>query len=1756
MRSLNVHLVVIVAALACTASLRGEVPAGGPIRLTMPTRMVKDKTLTLKAEILDQYGCKGRVDWRKWSLLGTVSAKRVSDGSPVPTSITIFETYYLGAGGGVPPADSIRFYNGIGSVSIYFDNPATITDGEQIEIVVTAAGKTASKVVTVLPNVPGTFRSLSGTLSGAALTWSPSDGVIHLTGDATVPAGSTLTILPGTLVMADKGSAQAGVAINVSGAVNAQGTASQPIFFFPTEGPTALQLVAGNYSSWRGIYHDGANTSVYSYVFFTGGGNGIVGSYHLYPPMLRFANSHSLTMSDCVLADCPATMILGDYGGGTFNVYRSLLARAGIGAKFGAQEAPARAHMAVTFEDTWFCRIGRGVEASNLDGDALHWDSDSAQGLTIRRCVITDIGDDAVDGSDEFYIKTYFYDSIVYDLDDKLVTYWPGDAYANNLLLFACSKGFESVNGYPTQSTLGDQHPFPQEYGGDWWSNQTIAWPGGTDPNYTCSRFHANYTLLDTSQHVGCGTGNLTADPLFVDPMTGGFKPAPGDYKSSYDYNLRPGSPALTAGPGGTRIGWLGFPRAEPCSSGAQCGPGGTYDDGNPCTTDTCELGVCVHTPVDGCIACCADNDCDYGDPCVEGACESDGICSFAPVADGTACDDGLFCTNVDHCESGACVGGGATCDDGAECTADTCDEVADACTHTPLPAGTACGDPTSSMCTAPDSCDGAGACLSNNAPNGTPCDDDLFCDGEEACQSGTCVSSGNPCAPLACDEEADTCGQCFSDAECDDGIFCNGPEHCNAQAQCEPGTAPCPGQLCSEALDACVACLSDADCDDGTFCNGPEHCNGQGQCEPGSAPCPTQLCSESLDVCVECITDDDCSDGLYCNGQETCSAGGHCLPGTAPCDDGIGCTDDACSEGTHACTHTPNNGYCPDDGQFCNGSEYCDTLLGCQHMGSPCSADEVCNETFDTCVPEGSCLLGDVSPVAGPAPNVFRWKDIADNVYQQSYMDAFSYGSPSVVVRVDYEMVSNTFQGMLEGTNLKPNFAYQMKIVTNPTAKFVAELSPAEYRTLQAVASIGRWWDMTTGQVNPPYNAAHQMQSYLLFDHFETDNFGNVTKTFYADSSFHVLFTGSGYYKPVTSVVNPAGPPPNDVAYSTPYPTAQTITVGAQNEHGTPGSTFLPAGHYEGLVFLLTEESFHQNGLGGNWASAMACEILFDIRCNVNADCNDGVDCTTDACVDHVCVFTPDNGACPEDGVFCNGEEVCDPRAGCVHAGNPCDPFICDEQADSCDGGGCTEDAQCDDGVFCNGVETCVDHVCQAGTPPTCDDGVVCTVDTCDAFTDHCTHTPDNTRCNNGQFCDGVETCDPVQDCQPGTPPNCDDGIACTVDTCDEWNDVCVHTPSNAACDDGLYCNGIETCVVAQGCLAGSAPCVDLAHCDEVNDTCVSGECTTDGACDDGAFCNGTERCVDSLCVAGTPPCDDACEHCNEALDTCQWCLFDLDGSGFIGPGDFSFFAGCFGRAYGPGEACRVCNFDGSPDGFVGPGDFAGFAGCFGGSCGTCANCWATGQRLAKVRSAPGVSVRLVPVQTSTPTDVVTVLPKAGNTFPVGALVPVEVWAQVRGPDGALAAVYAAVVSKSAPLTLVAIQPSTVLGLFAQAEVPSSAAIHPAGSARAELGGCVPLGEPAVGAAGQWARVATLTVQASWADTVRLALQPAGGGYGVALLGELGLLEPTEVDYGGCELKFVPPGPSHGQTPRPNADVHAPEVSSLERIDVNANRR
>jgi hypothetical protein len=91
---------------------------------------------------------------------------------------------------------------------------------------------------------------------------------------------------------------------------------------------------------------------------------------------------------------------------------------------------------------------------------------------------------------------------------------------------------------------------------------------------------------------------------------------------------------------------------------------------------------------------------------------------------------------------------------------------------------------------------------------------------------------------------------------------------------------------------------------------------------------------------------------------------------------------------------------------------------------------------------------------------------------------------------------------------------------------------------------------------------------------------------------------------------------------------------------------------------------------------------------------------------------------------------------------------------------------------------------------------------------------------CEDLQFCTVDDVC--LNGVCTGTADGCSDDIECTVDSCDEEADACVNTPDHEFCANDAFCDGVETCDPALGCLPGEYPCGAGEWCDEVGDACV----------------------------------------------------------------------------------------------------------------------------------------------------------------------------------------------------------------------------------------------------------------------------------------------------------------------------------------------
>jgi hypothetical protein len=131
---------------------------------------------------------------------------------------------------------------------------------------------------------------------------------------------------------------------------------------------------------------------------------------------------------------------------------------------------------------------------------------------------------------------------------------------------------------------------------------------------------------------------------------------------------------------------------------------------------DSLQVSKAYTMTVSGPADLCADVACPAPDACHEaGICDPNtGECSYAPVADGIACNDGDACTQTDSCVAGICTGSNpVSCTSSDSChEAGVCDPSTGECSDPSAPDGTACSD--GDACTLSDACV-AGVCTSGS---------------------------------------------------------------------------------------------------------------------------------------------------------------------------------------------------------------------------------------------------------------------------------------------------------------------------------------------------------------------------------------------------------------------------------------------------------------------------------------------------------------------------------------------------------------------------------------------------------------------------------------------------------------------------------------------------------------------------------------------------------------------------------------------------------------------------------------------------------------------------------------------------------------------------------------------------------------------------------------------------------------------------------------------------------------------------------
>lgn len=270
------------------------------------------------------------------------------------------------------------------------------------------------------------------------------------------------------------------------------------------------------------------------------------------------------------------------------------------------------------------------------------------------------------------------------------------------------------------------------------------------------------------------------------------------------------------------------------CSTAVDC------NDGNDCTTDTCDKGFCKQIPFLGC--CTSDADCTGGTACKPATCTA-GSCSLQAKN----CDDGLACT-TDVCDpsDGSCV---------HKLQVDKC-EIDGKCFNAKDP------DPTSNGC---GTCDPK---TNQLAWAVTP---------NKCLIDGACVSSGtvSPTAACAsCDPTKSTAAWTVAAGQCLIGGVCV------ATAAVADGSFGC--KVCDPVKSTSAWAIKIGSCNDTNVCTTGDACDPKGACvgKPKAGCCssdadcagvqpPPGVCQMAACVSGTCVVQADpncCTSGVCCN--------------------------------------------------------------------------------------------------------------------------------------------------------------------------------------------------------------------------------------------------------------------------------------------------------------------------------------------------------------------------------------------------------------------------------------------------------------------------------------------------------------------------------------------------------------------------------------------------------------------------------------------------------------------------------------------------------------------------------------------------------------------------------------------------------------------------------------------------------------------------------------------------------------------------
>jgi Dictyostelium (slime mold) repeat len=979
-------------------------------------------------------------------------------------------------------------------------------------------------------------------------------------------------------------------------------------------------------------------------------------------------------------------------------------------------------------------------------------------------------------------------------------------------------------------------------------------------------------------------------------------------------------------------------------------------DDSDACTADSCDN-------VTGCVYTDISSGCDDSDVCTADSCSPSTGCVYTDISSG--CDDSDACT-VDSCSpSTGCVYAvsGSLCDDGDICTADSCNSSV-GCVYVPVD----CDD--SINCTV-DSCDSSVGCV--YTLNHTACDDGIECTLITLCD-----------ATRDCDVAATT------DSLCDDNNVCTsdfcslvygvGCVYTDISSGCDDFD-PCTANSCDN-VTGCVYASIGSLCDDGNACT-------------------IDTCV-AFTGCVYAASGSLCDDGDACTADSCDSSNGCVYTSIASgCDDSINCTVDSCDSST-GCVYTASGSLC-DDGDLCT-TDSCDSSVGCVYTTIPGACDNssvisvvqtlmpppsmgfngtACFGRVLAMSPNGSVLVsvsefraGSVVETTGTLmawlrnstgqyvyvasrellldlPSMQACGDgqaAVGSLFNGSYRIAVGCPTASTGVLVFYDFVPPAtllYRGQANQTEPYDGVSYGRFVTMDPTGELVVTaagdtspppLSPAKpingtYFFYGRSAGNTTWTAQGTSDPVDACDSGPMPLTDLTFAGLSgvlhpvtkellTSGYGRDIATIGDNGGRYWIMDSTAGSPPYTCSGSEFDETPAVPLYGlsgmfmqTPYSDRDVMIAFDlasatfwSYERVSPGEPW-SNGTVTTTTAITGSNIFR---LAGCSSRTGAVVVLFATRSTIAATDNGVVS----VAIQRQAGFSysdPDiwnpspayaqrflggglgrgNGCAYQANLFAASTCGSSLQAARVYIGridetvyfDPLDPA--QDPAD-CPyvGYPCTNACQLDS--VC--INTTGTWLCGNGTTNTsvCNDGDACTTDTC-SDSAVCVFSNSSSSCDDGNVCTD-DSCDSSIGCvYTDISSGCDDGINCTVDSCDPLLG-CVYTANDTACDDGFDCTLVTECHLTLDCIVTS---VTYALCSD-GDACTMDTCSfvygvgceffsTASLCDDSDVCTVDSCSPSAGCVYTSTAslCDDGDACTADSCSPSTGCVYASTGSG-----------------------------------------------------------------------------------------------------------------------------------------------------------------------------------------------------------------------------------------------------------------------------------